>query len=75
MEDSAGHLHPLGEAARSLGTAVPGHGSHTRPVQHKVRPVNPGRHRGDLLVTQLLYYVALIKKKKKRGGRKGLKFS
>lgn len=66
MEDSAGHLHPLGEAGRSLGTAVPGHGSRAQPVQPKVtpRPVNLGRHRGGLLVTQLLYYVALIKKKK-----------
>lgn len=70
MEDSAGHLHPLGEHSS------PGHGSHAWPVQRKVtpRPVNPGRHRGDLLVTQLLYYVELIKKKKE-GGRKGLKFS
>lgn len=51
----------------SLGTAT---GSCTRPVQPEVtpRPMNPGRHRGDLLVAQLLYYVALIKKKKWGGG-------
>lgn len=72
MEDSTGHLHLLGEAGRSLGTTAPGHGSCAWPVQCKVtpRPVNPGRHRGDLLVTQLPYYVALIKKKKKRGGER-----